>query len=88
MGGVVGTILNPIGAVAPKSGAGQWLDPAGAIGKMMPSGMRDFADPAGGIREGGFKNQELLKNQQDAAENQKQSQAGSGKTGQSLLTSG
>ena len=32
MGGMT-KLLNPIGAIAPKSGIGQWLDPAGAISR-------------------------------------------------------
>lgn len=90
MGGIgpaVGTVLNPIGAVAPKTGVGQALDPAAAIARKFSPVMQDWIDPAGGMREGGFQNKAMT---QSAEERNRQmaAQTGSGKSGKSLLVSG
>tara|TARA_R110000822_G_scaffold220774_1_gene354657 strand:+ start:368 stop:607 length:240 start_codon:yes stop_codon:yes gene_type:complete len=44
--GAFGKILNPIGAIAPKSGIGQALDPAGAIGRKVGGTAGGIIDPA------------------------------------------
>lgn len=49
--GAFGKILNPIGAIAPKKGVGQWLDPAGAIGRKVGGDAGKIIDPTGTIRE-------------------------------------
>jgi hypothetical protein len=90
MGGimpVIGTALNPIGAVAPKTGIGQALDPAAAIARKFSPGMQDWIDPAGGMREGGFQNKAMTQTYEER-QKQQAAQTGSGKTGKSLLVSG
>jgi hypothetical protein len=47
----LGKIINPIGAIAPKSGVGQWLDPAGAIGRKVGGTAGKIIDPAGTVRD-------------------------------------
>ena len=48
--GAVGKIINPIGAIAPKSGIGQALDPAGAIGRKVGGTAGSIIDPGGLLR--------------------------------------
>ena len=48
--GAVGKILNQKGAVAPKSGIGQFLDPAGAIGRKVGGTAGGIIDPASLLR--------------------------------------
>ena len=50
---MVGTLVNPIGAAAPKRGIGQLLDPAGAIGRKVGGPAGQIIDPAGTIRNMG-----------------------------------
>lgn len=44
--GTVGKIINPIGAVAPKSGIGQFIDPVGAIGRKVGGDVGKIIDPS------------------------------------------
>lgn len=44
-------IANPIGKFAPKTGIGQFLDPAGAIGRKVGGTAGQFIDPASFLRE-------------------------------------
>ena len=48
--GSFGKVSNPIGAIAPKSGIGQLLDPAGAIGRKVGGTAGQLIDPAGSFR--------------------------------------
>ena len=50
MGGLfsngISKVLNPVGAIAPKSGIGQALDPVGAIGRKVGGTAGSIIDPA------------------------------------------
>jgi hypothetical protein len=47
----LGTILNPVGAIAPKKGIGQLLDPVGAVGRKVGGTAGQLIDPAGSFRD-------------------------------------
>ena len=49
--GTVGKIINPIGAVAPKSGIGQFIDPVGAIGRKVGGDVGKIIDPSSLLRD-------------------------------------
>lgn len=45
-GKTMGNLINPTRIIAPKSGAGEWLDPAAAIGKRVGGQAGAWIDPA------------------------------------------
>ncbi len=48
---LVGKILNPVGAVAPKRGFGRVFDPAGAVGRKIGGQHGASIDPGGALRD-------------------------------------
>ncbi len=44
-------IANPIGALAPKTGIGQFLDPAGALSRKIGGPVGKLLDPAALLKE-------------------------------------
>ena len=51
-GSIVGMLLNPIGEIAPRKGAGKWLDPVRVIGNEYGGPTGDWIDPVYYLDEG------------------------------------
>ena len=47
----IGRFIDPVGAVAPKSGIGQFIDPVGAIGRKVGGDVGKMIDPSSLLRD-------------------------------------